>query len=1002
MRRVRTAAAAAAAAAPLRPPGLPLSPPSGARLCAPESETVPPAPPTLAELLEYAKWLGMDPVKEKELMWIAREGLKAPLPEHWKPCRTGGEELYYFNFQTGESMWEHPCDEYYKTQYAEEKKKLQERETRRAREGEQAHSPRKNGGGGAQDAGGAGGGQRDSGLGKLGPLVPLGKGAEAEAARDSGSRKKSAPSSTQAASASKAAPVKKAAQPQARPIAVPTGAVSAGSSNSQPGGVESWQAAEVADDAEKRKAFKRHLEEERKAWEADEESALGDRRARIQAAHRDAVAEAQRAADTELQRTRDQLQLEQQVMLKDLRRKLEAKEGGERARLEREHAQKLEGVVDELDEQLARAQAERQEAREALEAECADLETQSEKLQSEKATVEARRAELEKQRKAAGPPPAASYDASYKAEVEAVKKRAQEEARALEGGFLEEETERVRAGAREKAQLEESALCQAELERVQSAARSKAEARREELLAEELARVRQEARTAAREQEADVRAAEIEGLEGEVVALKAKLAEEKRCLEEEVEAFREGSGPHYHSAKEEEIEKARASARLEAGTRRESFLEAELRAVEQEAKMAAEARRAELTDAAMRQVRAEAEAHAAAERESLLETEMRAVRAEVRAETLEAQRSGDSAGIDEARDAGALDATRALQEELERVKREARAEAEAMRPALFNEALENLKAQVQAQAGADEEAEGLDARHSGAASSGTFGKAPQRQVSLERGLHDLPMAQASGDLSQGVSMLSGKAKSPRRRKKAKTKRRSKAERATEIDGAQLGDSAKEKFLGSLESFMGHQRAYIKERRANLSSAKVEYGECLKSVLVDATLDDSNKKLQLLVLNSIREQIHSQAHRLNEDARQLKYLKSLPVDASEEEAREALAGGNDARLSTSGAERRREQRDRRLSRKRTRPLSPRTPDTSSGMFLVAPERSGSGKLLSNVSHVLHHVENKRKLLMQHSLRLGGIQKQVEEAQRSLKTRAWAQPTSGSAALVPTAR
>ena len=50
-------------------------------------------------------------------MWIAREGLKAPLPEHWKPCRTGGEEVYYFNFQTGESMWEHPCDEYYRKLY---------------------------------------------------------------------------------------------------------------------------------------------------------------------------------------------------------------------------------------------------------------------------------------------------------------------------------------------------------------------------------------------------------------------------------------------------------------------------------------------------------------------------------------------------------------------------------------------------------------------------------------------------------------------------------------------------------------------------------------------------------------------------------------------------------------------------------------------------------------------------------------------------------------------
>lgn len=36
------------------------------------------------EVLEYAKFLSMDPVKDKEFLWIAREGLKAPLPEHWK------------------------------------------------------------------------------------------------------------------------------------------------------------------------------------------------------------------------------------------------------------------------------------------------------------------------------------------------------------------------------------------------------------------------------------------------------------------------------------------------------------------------------------------------------------------------------------------------------------------------------------------------------------------------------------------------------------------------------------------------------------------------------------------------------------------------------------------------------------------------------------------------------------------------------------------------------
>ena len=70
--------------------------------------------PTEEEILEYAKWLGMDIELERDLFWIAREGLKAPLPENWKPCKTGEEEIYYFNFATGESVWDHPCDEYYR------------------------------------------------------------------------------------------------------------------------------------------------------------------------------------------------------------------------------------------------------------------------------------------------------------------------------------------------------------------------------------------------------------------------------------------------------------------------------------------------------------------------------------------------------------------------------------------------------------------------------------------------------------------------------------------------------------------------------------------------------------------------------------------------------------------------------------------------------------------------------------------------------------------------
>jgi centrosomal protein CEP164 len=82
--------------------------------------------PTEDEILEYASWLGMDVEQEKELFWIAREGLKAPLPEHWKPCKTNEGEIYYFNFATGDSVWDHPCDAYYKNLYADEKKKFHE------------------------------------------------------------------------------------------------------------------------------------------------------------------------------------------------------------------------------------------------------------------------------------------------------------------------------------------------------------------------------------------------------------------------------------------------------------------------------------------------------------------------------------------------------------------------------------------------------------------------------------------------------------------------------------------------------------------------------------------------------------------------------------------------------------------------------------------------------------------------------------------------------------
>lgn len=39
----------------------------------------------------------MDLKEDRDLFYIAKEGLKAPLPEPWKPCKSPGETIYYVN-----------------------------------------------------------------------------------------------------------------------------------------------------------------------------------------------------------------------------------------------------------------------------------------------------------------------------------------------------------------------------------------------------------------------------------------------------------------------------------------------------------------------------------------------------------------------------------------------------------------------------------------------------------------------------------------------------------------------------------------------------------------------------------------------------------------------------------------------------------------------------------------------------------------------------------------
>uniref|UniRef100_A0A3Q3F9I5 Centrosomal protein of 164 kDa n=1 Tax=Labrus bergylta TaxID=56723 RepID=A0A3Q3F9I5_9LABR len=77
------------------------------------------------EIQEYAKEIGIDPETEPELLWLAREGIVAPMPQEWKPCQDVTGDIYYFNFSSGQSTWDHPCDEHYRRLVVQERERAQ-------------------------------------------------------------------------------------------------------------------------------------------------------------------------------------------------------------------------------------------------------------------------------------------------------------------------------------------------------------------------------------------------------------------------------------------------------------------------------------------------------------------------------------------------------------------------------------------------------------------------------------------------------------------------------------------------------------------------------------------------------------------------------------------------------------------------------------------------------------------------------------------------------------
>ncbi|KAL0592615.1 hypothetical protein ABG067_000179 [Albugo candida] len=71
-----------------------------------------------AAVIEHATVLGIDPEVEYDLLWVAKESLIAPLPEGWHAVTsTDSGEPYYYSEITGESRWDHPCDEQFRQLY---------------------------------------------------------------------------------------------------------------------------------------------------------------------------------------------------------------------------------------------------------------------------------------------------------------------------------------------------------------------------------------------------------------------------------------------------------------------------------------------------------------------------------------------------------------------------------------------------------------------------------------------------------------------------------------------------------------------------------------------------------------------------------------------------------------------------------------------------------------------------------------------------------------------
>jgi len=74
---------------------------------------------TEPEFIAYARYLGMDPVLDSDLLWVAEEALRAPLPEDCTEHYDNLGRIFYYSLTTRASSWTHPLEKIDRDLYAD-------------------------------------------------------------------------------------------------------------------------------------------------------------------------------------------------------------------------------------------------------------------------------------------------------------------------------------------------------------------------------------------------------------------------------------------------------------------------------------------------------------------------------------------------------------------------------------------------------------------------------------------------------------------------------------------------------------------------------------------------------------------------------------------------------------------------------------------------------------------------------------------------------------------